>query len=329
MIMEFFDKPAPQRKEDLAVVCVQDFDDEYHKDFYDPDDKLMTAVRMIRRRYKSTIEYQYAINILNNYIARLMIKYGGEDRFVSLLRAGLIDEYLPPFPRMKAGGRNKFLVKNKIILSSASFKKLDIDRLMELTDSYTETNEGFTELVYTEKDDKQVSQVNELIEKHGVTKVSAQYAKRLSIDMFEEYFLNRGNKKEKEQEETLSDLTVRDILDPNFEENVIDSSTEDQDDYVPYRGGFIHRDEITTVESIGKLGKLGWDQLKLTRRIKGSKNIIRLTKSQSKKEKKNSKRRKEAGDAFLLHLAGESDSHSSFGEFEDAMLDFTSQNWKN
>ncbi len=303
-VIEFFEAPAPQKKEDLSIVCVQDFDDEYHKDFYDPDDKLMAAVRMIRRRYKSTIEYQYAINILNNYIARLMVKYGGEDRFVSMLRAGLIDEYLPPFPRMKAGKRNKYLVKNKIVMSSASFKKLDIDRLMDLTDAYINRDDRPDKLVFTEKDDKMVDVANKIIDEYNVDKKSVTYAKRLSIDMFEEYFINKRNKQQKQQEEYLTDLTVRDILDPNFEENVVDSSTEEQDDYVPYRGGFIHRDEIATVESIAKLGKLGWDQLKLTRRVKGSKNILRLTKNQARKEKKNKKRRKQAGDSFLLHLAG-------------------------
>lgn len=325
-VIEFFTEPRAQKKEDLSVVCVQDFDDEYHKDYYDPDDKLMSAVRMIRRRYRSTLEYQYAINILNNYIARLMVKYGGEDRFISLLRAGLIDEYLPPFPRMKATKQNKYLVKNKIILSPASFKRLDIDRLMYLTDAYLSTDDRPTELTFTEKDDKRVEEGNKIIESYGVDKTSVMYAKRLSIDMFEEYFINKRNKKEKEREEYVTDLTVRDILDPNFEENVVDVSTEEQDDYVPYRGGFIHRDEIETVQSISKLGKLGWDQLKLTRRIRGSKNILRLTKNQQRKEKKNKKRRKEAGDAFLLHLAGESDNHSSFADFEDAMLDFTSKN---
>lgn len=327
MIIEFFDKPAPQKREDLHIVCVQDFDDEYHKDFYDPDDKLMSAVRMIRRRYKSTIEYQYAINILNNYIARLMVKHGGEDRFVSLLRAGLIDEYLPPMPRMKAGTKNKFLVKNKIVLSNASFKKLNIDRLMDLTDAYSDRDDAPTKLVYAEKDDKQVGEVNELIEKRGVDRVSTSYTKRMTVDLFEEYFLNRDRKKAKHVEEELTDLTVRDILDPNYEENVIDSDTFEQDEFIPYRGGFIHRDDVVTVENISKLGNLGWNQLALTRRVKGSKNILKITKNEERRSKKNKKKRQQAGDAFLLHLAGESDRHSSFGDFEDAMLSFTADSF--
>ena len=325
MMMELFKEPKPQNKDNLEVVCVQDFDDEYHKDLYDPDDKLMNSVRMIRRRYKSTLEYQYAINLLNNYIARLMIKYGGEDRFVRMLRAGLIDEYLPPFPRMKAGGKNKFLVKNKIILSNASFKRLDIDRLMELTDIYSGDSE-LSKLVFTEKDDKDVSKVNDLIEKNNVDKVTPTYAKRLSIDMFEEYFISKRGKQEKRQEEFLSDITVRDVLENP--EDIIDASSEDEDDYVQYRGGFIHKNEVETIKSISKLGQLGWDQLKLTRRIKGSKNILALTKHQTKKEKKNAKKRQKAGDSFLLKLAGESDNHSSFADFEDAMLNFTSEQWK-
>lgn len=323
MIMEFFQTPKAQVQ--LDMVCVQDFGDEYHKDLYDPDDKLMAQVRMVRRRYRTTIEYQYAVNIINKYIALMMVKYGGEDKFIALLRAELIEEYLPPIPKMKGGDRNKEMIKKGFLVSSASFKKLDVERLDELRERYTEVKQDDIEpITFTERDDKRVKQVNKLIDEKGVDKIVTSYARTMNLDLFEEFFANRSKKQAKQQEEFITDITVRDILDPNYKENVVDVD-DDGDEFIPFQGGFIHRDEVDTVTNMRKMAALGWDQVKLARRVKGSKNILRLTQHESKKEKKRRKKREKAGDRFLLELTGQADTHSSFGAFEEAMLDFTSQ----
>lgn len=326
MEMQFFQQAKAQSRDQLMTVAVQDFGDDYHKDDYDPDDDLMNRVRMVRRRYNSTMEYQYAINIVNKYIAMLMIKYGGEQKFIQLLKAEAIDEYLPPIPKMKGGGKNKQLLKNGILMSPASFKRLDVERLEELRERYLEENmDNVGDIKFVHRDDEAVKEVNKIVEKEGVGKILRSYGRTMSLDLFEEFFTNRSSKRSYEhEEEQVSDITVSDILAPDYHERVIDID-DDGDEFVQYGNGFIHRDDVKTMDNINMLGKLGWNEMKLSRRIKGSSNITKIMRAESKKEQKRRKRREKAGDRFLLELSGQGDSHNSFGAFEEAMLDFTSK----
>lgn len=326
-----FNTPVAQSKDMLYHVCVQDFEDDYHKDAYDPNDKIMREVRMVRRRYKTTIEYQYAVNIVNKYLALLMVKYGGEDRFISLLRSEAIDEYLPPIPRMKAGPRNKYLLKKRLLVTSASFKRLDTEKLYELGETYSEKNEDVKDIPFTDRDDPKVLEAEKLIEKYGVTHTSQNIYNRVNmeLDLFEEYFAShvKGAKKKSEPVEQMTDITVRDILKDNYRETIVDIN-EDEEEFILHKNAFIRKEDIETVENIKILGSLGWDQVKLTRRIKGASrnSILRITKNESKKSKKKRKKAERAGNQFLLDLSGQSDKYDSFGDFENAMLNFTSEN---
>lgn len=331
MSENIFNTPVAQSKDMLKYVCVQDFEDDYHKDAHDPNDKLMREVRMVRRRYKTTLEYQYAVNIVNKYLALLMVKYGGEDRFISLLQSEAIDEYLPPIPRMKAAPRNKFILKKGLLVSSASFKKLDVDKLYDLSELYAKANKDLKEIPFAERDDPQVKEAEKIIEERGVTNSTSTIYNRanMELDLFEEYFIShvKGGRKKPDHIEQTTDITLRDIMKDDYRENVVDIN-EDEEEFILHNNAFIRKEDVETVDNLRTLATLGWDQVKLTRRIKGSSrnSLLRLTKNESKKSKKKRKKAERAGNQFLLDLSGQSDKYDSFGDFENAMLDFTSGN---
>lgn len=326
-----FHTPVAQSKDMLQYVCVQEFEDDYHKDPYDPNDKLMREVRMVRRRYKTTLEYQYAVNVVNKYLALLMVKYGGEDRFISLLQSEAIDEYLPPIPRMKAGPRNKYILKKGLLVSSASFKKMNVEKLYDLGEMYAKANRNVTNIPFAERDDPQVKEAEKIIEERGVTHATSSiYARaNMELDLFEEYFVSRvkGGRKKPDYVEQKTDITLRDIMEDDYRESVVDIN-EDEEEFILHNNTFIRKEDVETVDNLRTLATLGWNQVKLTRRIKGASrnSLLRLTKNESKKSKKKRKKAERAGNQFLLDLSGQSDKYDSFGDFENAMLDFTSSN---
>lgn len=324
---EFFDKPEAQTKDDLRVVCVQDFGDDYHKDIGDGDD-LYQQARMIRRRYNEVYEYKYAINVLNLYFARLMVKYGGEERFKIMFKAGLVTEYIPPFPRMKTGKKFKDLLNSGIVTSRTSFKKMDYDLLLELMDDYEDqaNRVGVDHLVFADRHEEE-THVMKKIASEATLKVSASHVKNMTQDAFETYFLQKqvSNRSERDVVDHTTEFTVTDILDPDFDDNVVDIS-ESSDEFMYYNGSFVKKEDIGVLNTINNLGKAGWDNVKMTRRIRGSKNILRIARSDKEKKKRSKKKNRDIGENLMLDFAGASDEHQSFGDYEQAMVDFTAKN---
>lgn len=102
---------------DLSVVYVRDFGDEYHQDV-DITDPVVRDARNIRRRYQNPIEFAYANIALDEYLETLVHKYGGPNKFKLALELGLVTEYLPPIPKMKGGARIRSLMASGRILGN-------------------------------------------------------------------------------------------------------------------------------------------------------------------------------------------------------------------
>lgn len=326
MELEFLTKPTHQKKDDLQVVFVNDFNDEYHVEV-DQDDELYQKVRMIRRRYKETYDYQIALNLASLYFSRLFDKYGGKKRFYKLFKAGLIKDYIPPHPKMKYHSRSIKMLNDGILLTKRRYNKPDYDVLLKLEENMPDRTDSIT---YGDKDDVDRPKFNKLIHAGKVVGVKQSHAANMTLQSFEDLFLAKreqnfsttddGDMGSYETFET--DITITDVLDPEYED-LIEEVGVDLNAYVKHGTGFVRRGDLETVNLIERLAKSGWDPKKVTRKMTVSKNILNITKGEKKKKKKNEKRKQQASSSLILGMAGADGSHNSYDDFEKAMLSFT------
>lgn len=106
---------------------VNDFGDDYNK----PDDennKLLIAVKKIKRRYRNYLEYGEATTIYYNYMRELIDKYGGKKRFKFLKRLHMIHDYIPTCPVLRKIKQNReFINGNQAYYTETKLECIHFD----------------------------------------------------------------------------------------------------------------------------------------------------------------------------------------------------------
>lgn len=323
--LDFLNRSTPQNKEELQVVFVNDFNDDYHIEV-DQDDELYQRVRMIRRRYKETYDWQVAMNLASLYFERLFVKYGGKKRFIRLFNSGLIRDYIPPHPKMKYHKRSMKMVDDGIMITKRRYNNIDIDLLMVLDDNM---DAKVDTIVYADSEDPDRERANKLIANGKVSGVGRKNVSGMTVEAFENLFLARREQNFSSeaddlfnQEEFQTDITITDIRDPYYDE-MVEDATFNPNEFVSHgNGGFVKRSDLGTVGNIERLAKAGWDPKRITRRFSGSKNILNITKQNEERKKKSKKKKQQASSSLILGMAGASEDHNSYGDYERAMLSF-------
>ena len=119
----------------LFEVYVNDFGDNYHRCSSEPSTELERSAKKIRRRYKNINDYMVGLRVYDEYMNKLAEKHGNMELLKIKIRNEMIDEFIPAKPRMRNNFTNKFLIKNKIILSKTKYLYPDeevIDNLIAL-----------------------------------------------------------------------------------------------------------------------------------------------------------------------------------------------------
>lgn len=155
---------------DLSIVYVRDFDDEYHEDI-EVDNGIVQQARNIRRRYQNPSEYAYANIALNEYLDLLSEKYGGPAKFKLALDLGIVTEYLPPIPKMKGNARINSLMASGSVISNRPGdirvkEGVEIDDLVDLLEP--QDVDGTFEEVYSRSSDEYMEyiEVTQELEAH-------------------------------------------------------------------------------------------------------------------------------------------------------------------
>ena len=299
----------------LFEVYAIDFGDNYHRLSTEPSTELERDARRIRRRYRVLTDYLKAVDIYTEYMSLLAVKHGGKRVFDLKLKYEMIEEFIPPKPRMKNTTLNKFVVKNKIMLSNC--KRMEIDE--EKIENYIE-NVSDTDVRELEPTGALDPVVNKIIKEEGSSLSAKKIQKISNIDYLEEYFKTKNVMKE---EEELKDVpTVKEIMSGEYLEKIKD--TADQDDVIFYRGNYMNRGSVEELQVYQNLGELGWNSLKVMKNKDVSKRITKIMKDKDKEEKKK-KKNKGKKDDFLVKVAMDGD-YDNFSDFEEDMLNFTASN---
>lgn len=308
-------------KIDVDTVYVHDFGDRYHKNDYEPSDKLLNEAMRIRRRYKTYPEYQYAISVYNDYVGRLIQKYGGVERFLMQLSAGEVQDYIPAIPRMKNNKLNRIIMKKKMVVSVIDTRKIDTDILSDVMEDYSDEQQGVPLLVTSAaKNVEEAEKFEKEMKLDG--RYNSDVSKMRDVDILEDYFARRRRESAEKEEDVIENITMTQIIDGSYRDII--ENTDGRDEYVNYQGQFIPRREIDVINNVKFMSENGWDSMKLMRSVKNDR-LLRITKNQIKREKVHAKKTKKQ-DSFFMKIMGDN-KYENFGDFENDMLNMSMNNF--
>lgn len=300
----------------LTEVYVADFGDNYHRLATDPSSDLERGARRIRRRYKNIAEYMNALSIYNEYMEILVAKHGGSQLFGIKNRYDLIEEFVPPKPRMRNTMTNKFILKNRIMLSHMKHTEAQDSVLDFIEDTF---HDDRTPIDFEETRMRDRSALRMI--KEDSMDISAKKIREMTnIDHLEEYFRTKNVIKHKKEEEVK--VTLSDILSGKYTDKIKDTTEEDS--VIFYKGNYMSQDTVQDLHVYESLNTIGWNSMKLMKHKNVSKRVTRVISDRERKLSKSQKKRKKDND-FIIKIATDNE-YDTFKDYEEAMTDFTASN---
>lgn len=293
-IIRFGDK---ENVEKYMTVHVLDFNDDYHKN-EDTNDELLSKVKGIRRRYKSIMAYNEAVSLVDSYTERLIEKYDGETNFIMLLRAGMVEDYIPPIPKIKDNKKMRALLSSGMPISEPLSKHVDLQSVFEyLADQEIDLDE--VKIEYTERFDKSVVEgmpdVMKAIQRDDLS--DKIYTGMTTYATVQQYFANSAANKQQQRILDEFDLSEDDKFSYPFYEGVRDDGMDNKvvDDVgfvVTSSGNIISNKERHINDYLEMMKIYGHNTLHLAKQL-GNANILNnelefkaREKAQRKAEKK-------------------------------------------
>ena len=323
----------------LMEVYVLDYGDNYHRDENAPTTEFEREVRNIKARYRDINKYNYAMTLYKEYIEYLAEKHGGMDLFKLKRKNGLIDDYLPPKPRIKNTKELKFLKKNKIIISNVGKYLVDDEKLDEYLESTYEFNSDGNDVITKQYKDKIVEDILDDGSPNKMKHLKSQSFKD-DFDYLDNYFRNKNfnpkknknKKKNKKKHKNEDKVLISDLMRSDYDQYYYDKDTymEDSDHgFAVYNNLMLSTGTMKELDIYHKLNDLGWNSYKLMKKGPYSKRVASVFKPPKKKKKKKSKYN-DKYDGLLIDIMSDNgfdtDDMDSFAEFQKEMLNMTSAN---
>lgn len=325
---------------DLNEVFVQDFGDNYHKFNDEPSTDLERTVKKIRRRYRDISDYKKAVVAYNEYMQLLALRHGGPELLRLKIKYNKIDDFIPPIPGIKVNELNKFVMKNKIILSKRHSAEIDEEKLARAAQSYKNINDDkfANDIIPENPDDKllleeldpndqDVKMVRKLI-KGGVINASQGVGKGKlrkdieSIEYLEEYFYTK-NTSDAKIEESTPVFSLSDYYDGSFARKLVDTTNEERGGTVFFRGNYIDPESADELSLYRTLGESGWNSMRIMRDFGVSKKIKNAMKKGDKKQSKKNKKKKKNDDLVVQIMTD--GGYDSFEDFKSEMESFSAE----
>ena len=294
----------------LFEVYVNDFNDNYHKE-NEPSNELERLAKKIRRRYRVMSDYMNAMIIYEDYMNVLAVKHGGRDSLQIKIDSGVMDDFIPAKPRMRNTVTNKYLIKNKIIISNVKNRMIDEDGIELLTNNIDKVND-IKLVVY---DDIFVSKIL----KDGIINLSDKRLKSIqTLDLLSNFIEAREKLKKSKVKEYYPSL--RDVMSGDYINKIKDTTEEDETIF--HHGKFMRRGDVEELSTYQTLNNLGWNSVKVMKDKGINKKITKIVSKKNKLEKKKNKKGAK-NDNFMTRVLTDN-KYNSFEDFQKDMLDFTS-----
>lgn len=322
--------------ESLFEVYVLDYEDNYHKDDNAPTTEFEKEVRKIKARYRDINKFNNAMAIYNDYMAYLVDKHGGIELFKIKKKGGLIDDYIPPKPRIKGTKELKFLKKNKIIIGTVGRFLIDDEKLDNIIDFYSE-DMNINNITVEQSRDKTAEKILDGGSSKKYKNIKSQSFKD-DFDYLDHYFRNKNfnpkkNKKNKKKNKK-DKLLISDLMRSDYEDYFYDKDSymEDSDQGLAiYNNLLLSAGTAKELDVYHRLNDIGWNSYKLMKKGEFSTRVANMFKP-PKKKKKNKKKSKynDRYDGLLIDIMTDNgfdtDDMDSFEDFQREMLNMTSAN---
>lgn len=117
-----------------------DFGDNYYERgvYQDP---LTESIKALRRRYTDFFDYMAALDIYHEYMDNLIDRYGSKSIVKSSAKLGLLEEYVPPKPKLKNTKKNREFLRAGAVPSRQVEEANYLDDIVELSDYIYPVNE--------------------------------------------------------------------------------------------------------------------------------------------------------------------------------------------
>lgn len=288
-----------------------DFDEDYYAKGVSNDPLIMKA-KSIRRKYSNYFDYIDAINLYNEYIDLLIDKYGSWSLIKNSYKVGMLDEILPPKPRLKRNRKNKEYMRAGIIPSRKYNEAIieDVDILNAAREAFpNEFGQDITEDAAFEKPKKANRKIlkkmkEELSAKTRRKNLYSTVGNNRGTDFIIEYFnqVNRGgyNEEGEYKEKSISEI-YKDQEDSLLIPDILMDDALLSNTPIIVGGRYVKRSEIAQIELLKELYENGIDLIgaksksmdrtavKLLRRQLGAYDSGPMTKKELKKWKKKGK----------------------------------------
>lgn len=341
------------RKQHDAMTVYMQSDIAFYEKYYadtneDDDDELYQEARNIRRVYKDYLKFMYATHIRDMYMDKLYEKYGGIDRFATMNTIGAIKEWIPPIPTLSRRCEDYDLylrgdmplmigtMDDDYILSRVDeyVKDMDIEGMRVVAKVLTnrlERSNMELQTVETTKIRKSSNNTisgvsaNDLHELQQLfsswyhpdenTKESVNHPKQKeffcdSPEKIEEAYYNQTPVNVYGEFDKITEAGYcEDVPDHDPDDMVVDPKTNTPMTYAEYkRRNFIK-----------EISEMGWDSLKLMRRMGvGSSYELRML----EQKKRGSKKRKKKAMSLMAEVAGEDlSSISTLEQLNNVLFD--------
>lgn len=300
-------------------------DNYYHKGI--SSDPLTLKAKSLRRKYSNYFDYIDAVDVYNEYIELLIEKYGSWSIIKNNNKIGLLDDILPPKPKLKKNRRNREYMKAGIVPSRKHMDAVDDDvNIKELSRKMIpgEFGENIDESDNYKKPSKES---RKMLKQMAIEMAGKQRRKNLysnisssgGTDFIIEYF-NQANRGVYDEKGDYVERSIYEIYMEDEEAKMIPKELLDADllSNTPQivNGRYVKRSDIEQIELLKELYEAGIDLIgtssknmdksavKLLRRQVGyasepmTKKELKKHKKRMKNEKKRLERQRDADSAL-------------------------------
>lgn len=266
--------------------------------------------------------------IYNTYMAYLASKHGGPKMFRFKKKHGLIEDYVPPKPRIKNTRELKYLKKHGILIGSVGRFLVNADAF----DNIEEMWMGASDDVVVEHL-KSSKGIEKLLDEEFPGKHLQSQSFQSDFDFLDNYFRNKNysggkNKsKDKKGKNGSGKFCITDIMSDDYERYLQEDDGDDDQNLALYNNILISNDTAKELEIYHVLNEAGWNSYKLMKKARYGKRVTGMFKPPKKKRKKKSSRIDGDFDGLLIDIMTDNGFEGdSFEDFQREMLNMTSEN---
>lgn len=293
-----------------------EFEDDNYLERGMVDNEEMQAVRMLRRKYSNYYDYLDAIAVYDDYMEKMMERYPSYKFLKNGVQLGIIEEFIPPEPKLKMKKENKLLMNSGACICRTDevlydffndASKTTIEKMYpETAEMYADfPDEAFEMKTIPKEIKKQWKEQERKERKRGIY---INYRGSADTDAIIEFMNNNGSirydqKGKKSENNSISAIVEEmhqyDYIPPELVELELEANTSKV-----IGGRLVNRDEQDKIEVMSQLLSIGFISSDSARSSLGKTGFIMarqkaglngaegLTKKERKKLKKRQKKEK-------------------------------------